>query len=55
MPQKQPPLTLEEIEAVEDTEDAAIADAVLAEMARTGEKGRPWEEVRAKLLAKYAE
>ena len=50
MPLKQP-LTLEEIEALGDADDVRRADEVLAEMARTGEKPRPWAEVEAELDA----
>ncbi len=41
--------TMEDAEALEDAADAEAAREVLAEMARTGEKPRPWAEVSAEL------
>jgi predicted DNA-binding protein len=35
-----------EIEAIEDTEDIADAEAALEEMKRTGEQPIPWEEIK---------
>lgn len=35
-----------DIEAIEDAEDIADAEAALEEMRRTGEKPIPWEEIK---------
>ena len=35
-----------DVEAIEDAEDVADAEAALEEMKRTGEKPIPWEEIK---------
>ena len=39
-------LSEQEIEAIEDAEDVADAQAALEEMKRTGEKPIPWEQIK---------